>query len=79
MSTKYTEEKLEQVLTALTYAEENNLDIKNRGDVKKILIELKLPYDNHDIDEFMKILEEANLLFDLLDSKRRLKQKKEPN
>ncbi len=58
-------EKTEQVINALSYAHEHNLDIQNKDDIRKIL---EVIYPEHSSEEevevFMKLLQEANALIE---------------
>lgn len=58
-------EKTEQVIKALSYAQEHNLNIQNIDDVKKIL-EVIDPENVNDenVTELMKLLQEANNLIE---------------
>lgn len=55
-------EKSELVIDALQYAHTNNLDINNKDDVKKILEALNA---DEDIEEFMSLLQNADVFMDL--------------
>lgn len=57
--------KTEQVIDALSYAREHNLDIQNKEDVKKIL-EVINPESSSEEDTgaFMKLLQAANTLIE---------------
>lgn len=57
-------EKTEQVIKALDYAHANNLDINNTDDVKKILKAIDIDNSNQDIEEFKKLIQAANTLFE---------------
>ncbi len=54
-------EKTELVVDALAYANTNNLDIKNKEDVGKILQALDPEHSSQeDVEEFMKLLQGAD-------------------
>lgn len=58
-----TVEKTELVIKALDYAHTNNLDIKNKEDVKKIIETLDSEHSSDEgIEEFMKLLQGADTL-----------------
>ena len=58
-------EKTEQVLDALSYAHEHNLDIQNKDDVKKILEVIDQEHSSEENAEaFMKLLQAANALIE---------------
>lgn len=57
--------KTEQVIDALSYAHEHNLDIQNKDDVKKILEVIDPEHSSEeDAEEFMKLLQAANALIE---------------
>ncbi len=58
-------EKTEQVINALSYAHEHNLNIRNKDDVKKILKVINFEHSGEeDAEEFMKLLQAANSLIE---------------
>jgi hypothetical protein len=57
--------KTEQVINALSYAHEYNLDIQNKDDVKKILEVIDSEHSSEeDAEAFMKLLQAANALIE---------------
>lgn len=56
-------EKSELVIDALAYANEHNLDINNKDDVKKILEALNAGDEN--IEEFMNLLQHADVFMEM--------------
>jgi DNA-binding transcriptional regulator/RsmH inhibitor MraZ len=57
--------KTEQVINALSYAHEHNLDIQNKDDVKKILEVIDSEHSSEeDAEAFMKLLQAANALIE---------------
>ena len=63
--------KTEQIIDALSYAHEHNLDIQNKDDVKKILEVIDPEHSGEeDAEKFMKLLQAANSLIEK-DVKRR--------
>ena len=57
--------KTEQVINALSYAHEHNLDIQNKDDVKKILEVIDQEHSSEENAEaFMKLLQAANALIE---------------
>ena len=60
-----TTEKTEQVINALSYAHEHNLDIQNKDDVKKVLEVIDPDHSSEeDAEAFMKLLQAANSLIE---------------
>lgn len=60
-----TVKKTGQVIEALSYAHENNLDINDQDDVKKILEAIDPEHSSdEDAQEFMKLLQAANALIE---------------
>ena len=56
-------EKTEQVIDALKYAHEHNLDIQNKDDVRKMLEVIDPKHSSEDdVEEFMRLLQAANAL-----------------
>lgn len=57
--------KTEQVIDALSYAHEHNLDIQNKDDVNKILEVIDPEHSSEEEAEaFMKLLQEVNVLIE---------------
>lgn len=57
--------KTEQVIDALSYAHENNMDIQNKDDVKKILEAIHAEKSSEaDTEEFMRLLQATNALIE---------------
>ena len=57
--------KTELVIEALSYAQEHNLNIQNKDDVKKILENIDPEHSSEEyIEEFMKLLQAANALIE---------------
>lgn len=69
----------EFVIESLSYAEEYKLNIRNRGDVKKILTGLSIPYEKINLDDFMKLLKDSENFLDILESERKRKKSKLSN
>lgn len=64
------EDKSELYMKAMDYAKENNLDINNREDVKKIVEVLDpLHSSEKEIDEFMYQLNNAAIFLNVTDAK----------
>jgi hypothetical protein len=60
-----TTEKTGQVINALSYAHEHNLDIQNKDDVKRILEVIDPEHSSEEEAEaFMKLLQAANALIE---------------
>ncbi len=71
-------EKTELVINALHYAQVHNLDINNIDDVKKILEALNV--ENENVEEFMKLLQNAETLMDMQAAKKEEENKSDlPN
>jgi len=71
-------EKTALVINALHYAQVHNLDINNIDDVKKILEALNV--ENENVEEFMKLLQNAETLMDMQAAKKEEENKSDlPN
>lgn len=57
-------EKSELVIDALQYAQDHNLDINNKDDVKKILEALD-PEHAENVEEFIELLKNADTFMDM--------------
>lgn len=66
----------EFVIEALSYAKEHKLDIRNRGDVKKILTGLNIPYQKINLNDFIILLKDSENFLDILELERRRKKSK---
>lgn len=73
-------EKTELVIKALEYAHNHNLDINNKDAVKKILENFDpMHADEKDVEEFMKLLQNADTFLEMTASKRENKKTDLPN
>lgn len=72
------EEKSELVIGALQYAHDHSLDINNKEDVKKILEALD-PDKSEDIEEFMKLLQNADTFMEMEADKKKSEKTDLPN
>ncbi|NTU46762.1 hypothetical protein HGA88_03985 [Candidatus Roizmanbacteria bacterium] len=56
--------KAELVMSALTYAHDHNLDIKNEEHVRTILKEIDLEHYINDVSEFMTLLQSSQKMIE---------------
>lgn len=70
-------EKTELVIDALQYAHTNSLDINDKEEVKKILEALNA--ENEDVEEFMKLLQNADAFMDIKKFERESEKTDLPN
>jgi len=73
---KKVSQRTEQILDILLYAVKNNLNITEKGDVKKILDALHISYVENDLEEWMSNIQDAATFMDKTDRDReRIKKK----
>lgn len=70
--------KSELVIDALQYAHDNNLDINNKDDVRKIL-EVLDPEHKENIDEFMELLKTSDVFMGMKAKEIKTKEPQLPN
>lgn len=72
-------EKTELVIKALDYAHKHNLDINDKAAIKKILEQVDPEHtDEHDVDEFMLLLQNADMFMEMT-AKKKFEQNDLPN
>ena len=67
MNNKKATQKANEILDIMLYAEENNLNIHDRGDVIKILKALYIPFIDDELDEWMSVIQDAETYMDKTD------------
>ncbi len=73
-------EKTELVVDALSYAHKNSLNINNKDDVKKILEVLDPQHmSDEEVEEFMKLLQNADTFMEITVTKKESKKTDLPN
>ncbi len=73
-------EKTELVIKALEYAHSYNLDINDKNAVKKILENLNPQHTSEkEVEEFMKLLQNADTFMEMTASKKERKKTDLPN
>lgn len=75
-----TVEKTELVVDALSYAHKNSLNINSKDDVKKILEVLDPQHtSDEEVEEFMKLLQNADTFMEITATKKESKKTDLPN
>lgn len=72
--------KTELIIKALDYAQKHELDINDRSHVKKILETFDPDHTaSKDVDEFMKLLQNADTFMEMTAKKKQSEETKLPN